>query len=150
MRTLGVGRQSEQGFSLLEILVVLMLLGMVYAAGSTMLVGGAERKAERQAMAAVEFLKEARRSAQLTGVSHRVNVLESELAVAGTNARFAKVGTIGFQLVGASHSGHIDNVIVFYPDGSSNGGVLQLRLKGETLQVEIDGLGRVYVGKGQG
>ena len=147
MRISGTGRHTDSGFTLLELLVVLCVMGLLSAAGATVLVGGEGRQMQRTASLVGALLKAAKRNAQKSGTSQRVEINAKTVAVANLGWAVEHDGRVDFRLVKTNSRGLNDGAIIFYPDGSSNGGVIEMAAAGVTQKIEVDSLGRVDVPK---
>ena len=101
--------EAERGFTLIEMLVVLTVLGLAAAVMATQS-GGADRFArERSALAFRAAIDAARRDARSSG---RPAIVRP----AGIDDRARIAGAV------FAHSG----MLAFYPDGSSSGGMIML------------------------
>ncbi|MES2161409.1 MAG: prepilin-type N-terminal cleavage/methylation domain-containing protein [Pseudomonadota bacterium] len=132
MRTSATGRATEAGFSLLELLVVLSVIGLLSGLGATLVGGRGQRQAMREALGVSEFLRHARGAAQLSGSRRQVLLEADGLALAGRDG--ARLRTAPPRLLDGG------TAIDFYPDGSSSGGVLALAGADTRVVVEWGGL----------
>jgi general secretion pathway protein H len=145
-----IGRHDRsQGFTLLELLVVMFLLGLVYALGGTALDTGSSglnlKAATRQIAAGL-------RKARSTAVTERretvwsLDVEARAFQLTGDPKRYDLPGTLAYELFTAQSEviTHQAANIRFFPDGSSTGGRVMISA-GETKQsIDVDWLnGRV-------
>jgi len=142
-----IGHRNNTGFTLLELLVVLCVIGLLSAAGSVVLSGSEGRQISRNALAVSEFLKAVRRSAQTNGKAQRVEMAGRSLSAVGDGAMVKTPGNMAMRFVATGKIHVPADGIVFYPDGSSTGGVIELSLKGVTRRIEVDSQGRVNASK---
>ena len=155
-RCQNVGLAPQRGFSLMELVVVIVLIGLVYLLLPKMVFGGVsgpELKSNVRAVATGLRLARdtaiiSRRQAQLT-----INLAQREFNVSG-NARIHKLNDkIDLKLYTAQADLVSDKVgaIRFYPDGSSNGGRISVGAGGRNFDVTVDWLtGRVSVSERDG
>jgi len=145
MRISVTGPHTDRGFTLIELLVVLCVIGLLSAAGAVLLVGREERQMGRHALAIAEILKSARRAAQVSGKGQQVDVGKTSLSIAGKDAVPKRPGGMTIRLLEGGQRIRGGEAILFFSDGSSTGGLLELSRKGETRRVSIDWWGQVHV-----
>lgn len=140
----------ERGFTLLEILVVLVIAGLMYSLVPPLVgagMAGAElKKAARQVAAGLrqtrnEALKRHREAIMALDVDGRTFRIADAAKVYQLPKRLAmKVLTAESEVV------ERDAAIRFYPDGSSTGGRVTLALGEKQFMVDVDWLtGRVTI-----
>lgn len=143
------GQGRNQGFTLLELLVVMFLLGLVYTLAGTALDTGSSglslKAATRQIAAGL-------RKARGTAVAERretvwsLDVEARTFRLTGDPKRYDLPGNLAYKLFTAQSEVITDQAanIRFFPDGSSTGGRITISA-GETNQsIDVDWLnGRV-------
>jgi type II secretory pathway pseudopilin PulG len=132
---------------LLELLVTLCVMGLLSAAGAAVLGGGEGRQMQRTASSVSALLKAAKRNAQKSGALQRVEINAKTVTAANLNWTVKRPGHADFRLVKTNSRGLNTGAIIFYPDGSSNGGVIEMVAADVTQKIEVDSLGRVDVPK---
>ncbi len=136
--------KRQAGFTLLELLVVMVLMGLMYALVPPMFSsgGGAElRAAARQLAAGLRKTRNqaiaSRQEAVLT-----VDVAARQFRVAGDTRQFTLPREAQVKVLTAKSEAVDDKVatIRFYPDGSSTGGGITLVNGGSQFRVDVDWL----------
>jgi general secretion pathway protein H len=128
------------GFSLLELMVALTILAL---AMSVVSIAASRRspsfEVQRLSGELASRLREARLAAQTTGRTVSVNFDPEtrELNLAGEKPLAIPDG-VEANLVSAASAG--PSAIVFFPDGSSSGGVFSLTAGGRTEDIKVDWL----------
>lgn len=129
-----------RGFSLLELLVVLVIAGLLVTLTRPLYeaaVPGARLRTEARGLTAV-----LRDSASLSIMSGR----ETRVSVSSEPSRYAVNGhndvglTSELRLVGRGETQGDSATIVFYPDGSSNGALIDLHGASGTYRIAVDWL----------
>lgn len=142
---------TVRGFTLLELIVVLVLLGLVYALAAPML---GNRSAGADVKSAGGQLAAGLRKARTVAVSeHREAVLTLDIdrktfAVTGDSHDYALPTQVDFVLYTAQSELVHDRAgnIRFYPDGASTGGRITLAAGGIHEAVDVDWVtGRVTI-----
>jgi len=143
--------QANRGFTLLELLLVLFLLGLAYGLTGPMLTEGSVgldmKTAARQLAAG---LRKARSTAA-TERSETVLILDVEerfFAVTGDSKRYKLPPSLFYSLFTAESElvRQQTGAIRFYPDGSSTGGRITMTAGGQKASVDVDWLtGRVRI-----
>lgn len=143
--------RASAGFTLLELLVVLLLLALVYGLAVPMFSAGqpgTELKGATRQIAA--GLRQARNEA-VRQKEEAVLVLDVEkrnFMVSGDRRRYNLPASLVYTLVTAQSDLRPDGVgaIRFYPDGSSNGGRITVAFGTRKYEINVDWLtGRVTV-----
>lgn len=136
--------KRQAGFTLLELLVVMVLMGLMYTLVPPMFTsgGGAElRAAARQLAAGLRKTRNqaiiSRQEAVLT-----VDVAARQFRVAGDARQFTLPREAQVNVFTAKSEAVDDKVaaIRFYPDGSSTGGGITLVNGGRQFRVDVDWL----------
>ena len=144
-------RLVQRGFTLLEMLLVLMLLGMMYALLPPMFASGGsvtELKAAARQVAA--GLRKARGQAiadrQESTLSIDVDAKKFQLS--GDPKVYSLPGAASVSVQTADSEVYAENLasIRFYPDGGSTGGRVTLAMGARAFMVDVDWLtGRVEI-----
>lgn len=145
------GTGSSRGFTLLEILLVLFLMGLAYGLAAPMIGSGAvtlELKSATRQLAA--GLRKARgiAIAQREDAVLTVDVEERRFALSGDSKIYPLSKDIEINLFTAQSEQVAEKVgnIRFFPDGTSTGGRITLTAKGSAFSVDVDWLtGKVVV-----
>ena len=133
----GQGRRLESGFSLLELLAVVALLGMLAWIGAQDLPSWKQSPIMLRA-GLIKVLHDARQQSLETGVVVSVgcDALESTLAELLDHEN---ASDIRFQCSSVIKPPSGDEAIVFYPDGSSSGGGVSFELD-QRQHLDVDWL----------
>jgi|HubBroStandDraft_1064217.scaffolds.fasta_scaffold03297_6 general secretion pathway protein H len=141
-------QSRRSGFTLVELLVVLSILGLLVMTASTTLQTALPALALKSAAQILaDDLRATRRSALLQGRETSFTLLPGAYAPGeGVRPRALPDGT-GIRLAAVrARPGAAPDVIRFFADGSSTGGRVELLLGKRTRAIEIDWLtGRVLV-----
>ena len=136
---------SEQGFSLVELLVVLVLAAMLSALALPLVSGVMDgvrmNGAAREVVAALRAAR-GKAAASQREVALSLNTRQATLAVAGAARRLDLPETAELSLVVARRerlSEH-EGAIRFYPDGSSTGGRVSLRHGARVTLIDVNWL----------
>lgn len=142
-------RQCLKGFTLLELLITMLIavlaIGIV-APRFSALIPGVEIKGEAQKAAAL--LRFARSRAIAEGDVITVERLEEPVAikVTGADRLYQWPASIELKVTRELGSDEGEPEILFYPDGSSSGGVVSLQSENRRFRISVDWLtGRVTV-----
>ena len=141
----------SRGFTLLEILLVLFLMGMAYALAVPMIGSGAvtlELKGATRQLAA--GLRKARgiAIAQRDEATLTIDVGQRRFALSGDSKIYPLPQNIEIDLFTAQSEQLEEKVgnIRFFPDGTSTGGRITLTAKGSSFAVDVDWLtGKVII-----
>lgn len=146
-----IQQQSSGGFSLLELMLVLLLLGVVYGLAGPMLSNGSiglEMKAATRQLAA------GLRKARSVAVTERretvlsLDMSERTFSVSGDPKTYVLPKRVEYSLFTAQSEVVRESAgnIRFFPDGSSTGGRISLGIGEGKQEVDVDWLtGRVKV-----
>jgi general secretion pathway protein H len=137
--------RASAGFTLLELLVVLMLMAMVYALAVPMIsagMPGTELKGAARQLAA--GLRQAR-SLAVTRKEESTLILDVEqrnFKVSGDQRRYALPAKVDISLFTAQSELLPDKIgaIRFYPDGSSTGGRITVKSGVRKYEINVDWL----------
>jgi general secretion pathway protein H len=149
---LGVARvRTAAGFSLLELVVVLFVLGLAYAVAGPLLGGNVSgldvKAASRQIAAGLRRARDAAATGQTEAVL-TLDVNRRMFAVTGDPKEYRLPDKVDLALFTAESELLHDQVgrIRFFPDGSSTGGRVTVSEEGSKLAVDVDWLtGRVSI-----
>jgi general secretion pathway protein H len=142
------GRASASGFTLIEVLISFTLLVTLTAVLAPILVPSPARTLRASAGEVATTLRETRRHAQAVRLQKRflVDTQARRFAIEGRNVWRSLPDdvqvalTTGRSLISHDTLGGID----FFPDGSSTGGRVSLRLGNRAIDVDIEWLtGRI-------
>ncbi len=124
-------RQQQRGFTLIELMVVLVVLALVYAiAAPSVFTAGERRQLARATASVYHSLRQARGQAIMTG-----DVVQRDTALFGRD---------GVALTQTAPSGPV----MFYPDGSATQTQLELVVGNERNTITVDWLtGHVALGE---
>lgn len=144
-----------KGFTLLELLVVLILIAVITAVVAPRITGGlAGANAKKQVRDMVSLLRKARQSAVMEGrvISFAVTEDKRQFRIGEQPANpLAGPATLALlssemSLGGAVETDETPVVLYFYPDGTSSGGVLHLNFPRGQHSINIGWLtGEVFV-----
>lgn len=132
-----ISATGNRGFTLLELLVVLaimLLLAGAWPFAAPRLFPVQQLRNEGQEL--VARLRSARMTARVTGVQQEVALLET-----GTGYQSgAELHQLPTGVIARMRSADISMKslgVMFFPDGSSTGGIMELRLPNHTISVEV-------------
>lgn len=136
-----MGRRGARGFSLLEMILVLALVALASLLAAAALTGGFDgmrlRAAAREVAAQLRFT---RAQAIATGESQRFTLDPRAHRWTAPKARSGELpAQLALAFVGAREvqPAEGEGAIVFFPDGASTGGRVQLALDDAAWQVEV-------------
>ncbi|MCB9942652.1 MAG: type II secretion system protein [Geminicoccaceae bacterium] len=125
--------KNDAGFTLIELMVAMLLLGMVTAVVFPSIAALGRRNIDDVAISVVNRLREARIDAMRSGVPREID-----------DADLAMLVPADMELEGMEEGG-----IVLLPNGASSGAELVIRSKNEQRHVLVDWLtGRIGFGNG--
>lgn len=139
MRISAHGATSNAGFTLLELLVVLTVIGLLSAGGAVMFAGSDQRILNQQVDMAIGFINSARRGAQTSGEVWEIRIEASGLSIHGQRLSPRWRGKAAIRQL----SGEGLGAMRFYPDGSASGAALELSRNQYARHIEVDWQGRV-------
>lgn len=136
--------RRQRGFTLLEILVVLALMGLMYALVPPLFAGGGTTELKAAARQLAAGLRKARGEAIATReeATLTVDVEARRFRVTGDARDYRLPGTAQVNVFTAQSEVVDDQsaAIRFYPDGSSTGGAITLTQGDTRFRVDIDWL----------
>lgn len=144
-------RPSSRGFTLLELLLVLLLLGLVYALAGPMVSGGS---AGLELKSATRQLAAGLRKARGIAITERheavltVNVEARTFSVTGDEKTYSLPQRLELAIFTAQSELIRDKIgnIRFFPDGSSTGGRVTVSAPGAKQMLDVDWVtGRVTI-----
>lgn len=144
-------RRWSAGFSLLELLVVLFIIGLMTAVAIPMLGGGMAGTELRSAARDIAAGLRAARNHAVTGQREATLALDLERRIATADGATRSIeipASLDIRLYTARRElvDESRGSIRFFPDGSSTGGHVRLARGGQGLNVNVDWLtGRVYI-----
>lgn len=127
---LGTGTRTDVGFTLLELIIVIALLATLVAAGAQFL-SPSRANVDRHADRIEKRLLRARLDARLQGSPVAIPCRELDRPV--------KQATKGISTRCLRGAGTFDEVS-FFPDGSSNGGTVEIASDSSVVRLSIDWL----------
>jgi general secretion pathway protein H len=145
MQTSETGVRLDEGFALLELLVVLLIMGVISTTGASLLTGGSEQKMNRRATLIVEFARTARRCALASGKAQTLAINGAHLTISPAGLILKRKDVTMTGLFENKRPDRLKDAIVFYPDGSSSGGTLSLSSGNEKRHVNVDWWGGARV-----
>lgn len=145
MRTLATGLRAKHGLTLIELLVVLVVIGLLSATGAAVLIGGKAQKINRQASEIAGFFKIAQHGALVSGKVQEVVVSDMEWSILPAGPVLKRSKGVTIRLLSERRQSTRQEAVLFYPDGSSTGAIVDISGHGETRRVSVDWLGRIYV-----
>lgn len=142
MRMLSVGTDLQAGFSLLELIVVLVLGGMLVALLPPRLNALMESVSyQKSVQDSVRALERARMQAVIQGTRVYISVDAEAGALSTNDVVVAKLPeSLGMDVSGVVEVGRVMPSFFFDPDGSASGGRLVVRGKGRQSHIELDWL----------
>ncbi|MFZ2753840.1 MAG: GspH/FimT family pseudopilin [Lysobacteraceae bacterium] len=150
-----VSRVGEtQGFTLIEILIVVTLIAVLTLVLMGAMNGGMDGlKLRSNAKKLVAELRHARAQAISTGTVQRFTVVPEQRTWTGAKSHggtFPKALDVTFTGVRQVQSREGEGVILFFEDGASTGGRIQLRVKNAAWNVDVAWLtGEVTLHRGE-
>ena len=139
---------AEQGFTLLELMLVLLILGMASVLVVPNLGGLESRNFNAQVREAVSLLNYARRIAVVKGVPGKAvfHIAEDDSEAGSFDTRSATTGNWMNKGIAVEYRDSTNKIvevedlveIIFYPEGGSSGGELTLRLGDRLAVLHID------------
>lgn len=146
--------RAAQGFTLIEVLVVTMLIAAISVVVLGMMTGGMDGVRLRAATKEIAAeLRHARAQAIATGTVQRFVIVpdartwQGAKAHHGTLPKQLDVTFLGVREVQARRG---EGVILFFEDGASTGGRIQLRVKKAVMNVDVAWLtGEIGIHRGE-
>lgn len=129
------------GFTLLEVLVVLVIIAMATTFAAMALGGGLDSMRLRSSSKEIAAqLRYTRTQAIATGVPQRFSIDPRDHRWQGAGNRQGKIpSSLGVEFIGAREvqprAG--EGGILFFPDGASTGGRIQLSVKRAALRIDV-------------
>lgn len=153
--TLAGELRPAAGFTLFELIVVLVIMGIFAVAAAPMVVGGLARiEARTAARDMATALRRARGEAIAENIDVALSVDTAERVYSldgGKPHRLPVSLEVGLLTAETERINMQSGRIRFFADGSSTGGTVTLADAGNTYRVQVDWLtGRVRVAEGQG
>lgn len=146
MQMSATGLHINRGFTLLELLVVLSVVSLLSLAGAAMS-AGKNRQMRRQVLTVTEYLKAVKLKASTSGKRQQVIAVENTLSSVGYGAMSGRLSGVSLRMTEGDGDGMRAETIVFYPDGTSNGGVLEISRDGETRQISVNWRGQIHASR---
>lgn len=135
------GSQTERGFTLLELLIVLVLIALAATVGQLMVRGGGGMELRTAARGVARDLRTLKQQAvrRQTAMSILVKTTEGQ-ALVGDETSTLKLPTdlnLSYDPGPAAIVDQPSNRLIFFPDGSSTGGSITLRRGSTAIRVRI-------------
>ena len=130
---------NQDGYTLTELLVVLVIGVMLVTASSSLFFGNAATGLKQQSIAVASSLRTLRMTAVTEGMTQQVLFSEENIADRLQVERGNDL-VFGFEPTFASGSSDDEVPLIFYPDGSASGGILQVGLEEDNRQIDINWL----------
>ncbi|MEQ1512222.1 MAG: GspH/FimT family pseudopilin [Lysobacteraceae bacterium] len=145
---------AARGFTLIEILIVVTLIAALTLVLMGAMNGGMDGlKLRSNAKKLVAELRHARAQAISTGTVQRFTVVPEKRTWTGAKSHggtFPKMLDVTFTGVRQVQAREGEGVILFFEDGASTGGRIQLRVKKAAMNVDVAWLtGEVTLNKGE-
>ena len=125
---------GSRGFTLLELLVVLTI--MVLLAGAWPFAAPRlfpRQQLRNEAQKLIATLRAARMSARVSGAPQTIELLQDGNGYqTGSEPHQLPTGVIA-----RVHNDAVSQGVMFFPDGSSTGGVIELQLPNRTVSIEV-------------
>ncbi|MDH2431074.1 GspH/FimT family protein [Pokkaliibacter sp. MBI-7] len=133
--------QRQGGFTLLELLLVLVLLGIALVAVSVNISRGLQPQARQDVAALLAGLRSVRSQAISQGqpLTLTVDPETRQWSAPGQGSHRLSAGLM-IELHSAAQSPRQQGVYTFYPDGSASGGYIRLVRGGQRWRLDIDWL----------